>query len=345
MRFRAKAGSEQFQFLADVVQHVHRLSETCLVKLGPTAIHLACNENQSGTGDGLPVFAKLSPGDLFFEYRIEARANNHILMSLKPTHMLRAARALRDTPEVTMTLTKKRGLAKLTLTARDARGVDYVQDVPVSVLGAAEHHRTDDPVLDTPEKIVLIRDSQSLRTVIDKMKAFHKHVTVSAAQVDEAEQQRRGEGWLRLSTGTGVVEVETKFDNMEIRLPQLQAQSKRKQEEQTSGSASGHAASGAAAVGDVSDEPDGAGDGTAPEPVSGQTTSVVKVDIKQLSQAMATTSVRSEDIAFCISTDYVLILYIKLHGGAGHVTLYLQGLEREEFDQEASDAEMEEGDA
>ena len=79
--------------------------------------------------------------------------------------------------------------------------------------------------------------------------------------------------------------------------------------------------------------------------MSGQTTSVVKVDIKQLSQAMATTSVRSEDIAFCISTDYVLILYIKLHGGAGHVTLYLQGLEREEFDQEASDAEMEEGDA
>ena len=96
MRFRAKAGSEQFQFLADVVQHVHRLSATMLLKLGPSAIHLACNENQSGTGDGLPLFAKLSPADLFFEYRLEARANNHILMSLKPAHLLRAARALRE---------------------------------------------------------------------------------------------------------------------------------------------------------------------------------------------------------------------------------------------------------
>jgi hypothetical protein len=95
MRFRAKAGSEQFQFLADVVQHLHRLSASMLLKLGPTAINLACNEHQSGTGDGLPVFAKLSPADLFFEYRLEARANNHILVSLKPAHLLRAARALR----------------------------------------------------------------------------------------------------------------------------------------------------------------------------------------------------------------------------------------------------------
>ena len=72
--------------------------------------------------------------------------------------------------------------------------------------------------------------------------------------------------------------------------------------------------------------------------MSGQAPSVVRVAVKQLSQAMATTTVRCEDVAFCISTDYFLILYIKLHNSAGHVTLYLQGLERE-FD--VSDNEVE----
>ena len=258
-----------------------------------------------------------------------------------------------DTPEVTLTLTKKRGLAKLTLTARDARGVDYVQDVPVSVLGAAEHHRTDDPALDTPEKIVLVRDAQSLRTVIDKMKSFDKHVVVAAAQLGEQEQRRRGDGWLKLTTGTGVVEIETKFGGMEIRLPQQQAAQRKKRggggasgegEEGGAGGAGGGGGAAAAAApgGSGGDEGDEGAEAT-PAPLSGQTPSVVKVDVKQLSQAMATTSVRSEDIAFCLSTDYVLILYIKLHSGAGHLTLYLQGLERDEFDGDDSDVDMEEG--
>ncbi len=223
----------------------------------------------------------------------------------------------------------------------------------MSVLGAAEHHRTDDPALDTPEKIVLVRDSPSLRTVIDKMKSFDKHVVVSAAQLGQQEQRRRGDGWLKLTTGTGVVEVETKFDGMEIRLPQQQAAQRKKRKKQGGGSGE-NGDSGSRGGGEEGDggsdgsRPDAAGAGGSdgdeptPEPLSGQTPSVVKVDVKQLSQAMATTSVRSEDIAFCLSTDYVLILYIKLHSGAGHLTLYLQGLERDEFDGEDSDVDMDE---
>ena len=328
MRFRAKAGSEQFQFLADVIQHVHRISDDCLIKFSPNAIHIAANENQSGTGDGLPLFAKLMPLELFFDYRIEARAENKIMVSMKPSHMLRASRALKDAPEVTISLTKKRGLAKLTLTARDSRGVDYVQDVPVSVRGADEHDRTNDPVLDTPEKIVIIHDAAALRTVVDKMKHFDKYAVVKAAQLDPADQQKQGEGWLRLMTATSIVEVETRFDSMEVKMPQHQARRNRKRKR--------NEGAGDAKAGAKSDD---AEEGNADvDPMSGQAPSVVKVAVKQLSQAMATTTVRNESVAFCISSDYFLILYIKLHNSAGHMTLYLQGLERE-FD--ASEEEME----
>ena len=128
MRFRAKAGCEQFQFMADAFQQFQKLSETCTIKFTPEYIFVAANENAGGQ-DGVPAFAKFDQSVLFFDYRIEARAANTICLQIKPAHLLRATRALKDTPEITLSLTKKKGNPKLTLSAKDTRGVDYVQDV------------------------------------------------------------------------------------------------------------------------------------------------------------------------------------------------------------------------
>ena len=128
MRFRAKAGCEQFQFMADAFQQFQKLSETCTIKFTPEYIFVAANENAGGQ-DGVPAFAKFDQSVLFFDYRIEARAANTICLQIKPAHLLRATRALKDTPEITLSLTKKKGNPKLTLSAKDTRGVDYIQDV------------------------------------------------------------------------------------------------------------------------------------------------------------------------------------------------------------------------
>ena len=128
MRFRAKAGCEQFQFVADAFQQFQKLSETCTIKFTPEYIFVAANENAGGQ-DGVPAFAKFDQSVLFFDYRIEARAANTICLEMKPAHLLRATRALKDTPEITLSLTKKKGNPKLTLSAKDTRGVDYIQDV------------------------------------------------------------------------------------------------------------------------------------------------------------------------------------------------------------------------
>ena len=114
--------------MADAFQQFQKLSETCTIKFTPEYIFVAANENAGGQ-DGVPAFAKFDQSVLFFDYRIEARAANTICLQIKPAHLLRATRALKDTPEITLSLTKKKGNPKLTLSAKDTRGVDYVQDV------------------------------------------------------------------------------------------------------------------------------------------------------------------------------------------------------------------------
>jgi len=300
MRFRAKAGCEQFQFLADSFQQFQKLSDKCTVKFTPDYIFVAANEAASGANDGVPAYAKFDQNILFFDYRIEARAENTICLEMQPAHLLRATRALKETPEISLALTKKRGNAKLTLTAKDTRGVDYIQDIPVTVLPPDEHDRTDEPMLSVPEKIVTFKDPIALKTVVDRMKGFDKFLTVTAFPSER----------LCLSVGTGIVDVITQFAGLEIIQPAL-------------------------ADGEQEDA-DNHGDGQQAKKGE-QAASIVRVDCKQLSQALGVSAIRHESISFCLTTDYVLIVYIKLHNQTGQFTLYLQSAEREDAMEEDDD--------
>ena len=310
MRFRGKAGCEQFQFLADAFQQFQKLSDIVTVKFTPEHIHVAANENAGGT-DGVPAYAKFDQNVLFFDYRIEARANNTICLEMKPEHLLRATRALKDTPEITLALTKKRGNAKLTLTAKDTRGVDYVQDVPVTVLPPDEHDRTDEPMLEVPEKIVTFTDPMALKIVVDRMKGFDKFLTVTAYPTER----------LCLAVGTGIVDVITQFAGLDIIQPDRDA--------------GVHDDDGE--IGENGDE----GRRRRKEEAD-RRPSIVRVDCKQLSQALGVSSIRHETISFCLTTDYVLIVYIKLHNQTGQFTLYLQSVEREDEIVEREEEEEEE---
>lgn len=267
-------------------------------------IFCCANENAGGS-DGVPAYAKFDQNILFFDYRIEARADNTICLSMKPAHFLRATRALKDTPEITLALTKKRGNAKLTLTAKDTRGVDYVQDIPVTVLPPDEHDRTDEPMLSVPEKIVTFKDPMALKTVVDRMKGFDKFLTVTAFPTER----------LQLTVGTGIVDVTTQFAGLDIIQPP------RNNDE------------------DDDQQDNGNGQQSTPSDNIDQRPSIVRVDCKQLSQALGVSAIRHESISFCLTTDYVLIVYIKLHNQTGQFTLYLQSAERENVMDESDDEE------
>ena len=69
MRFRARAGADQYQLVTDVVQAMHRPGEFLYLKLTKTYLHAIVNNCGAGKGaDVVPTFAKFNAAEiLFFE--------------------------------------------------------------------------------------------------------------------------------------------------------------------------------------------------------------------------------------------------------------------------------------
>jgi hypothetical protein len=155
-------------------------------------------------------------------------------------------------------------------------------------------------MLSVPEKIVTFSDPLSLKTVVDRMKGFDKFLTVTAYP-----QER-----LCLEVSTGIVDVVTQFAGLDIIHP------------------------------DRDNHEDDAGEREERRKHNNyvdERPSIVRVDCKQLSQSLGVSAIRHDSISFCLTTDYVLIVYIKLHNQSGQFTLYLQSVEREEEEEEADD--------
>jgi len=169
----------------------------------------------------------------------------------------------------------------------------------VVVLAADEHDRTDEPMLSIPEKIVTFDDPMALKTVVDRMKGFDKFLTVTAFPKER----------LCLEVSTGIVHVATQFAGLDIVHTDRDNHSNDNDTEER------------AERRRQNDQVD-------------KRPSIVRVDCKQLSQALGVAAIRHDSISFCLTTDYVLIVYIKLHNESGQFTLYLQSVEREEMMEE-----------
>lgn len=183
MRFRARAGAEQYQLIADVVQAIHVPGEFLCLHLTKDNFRTVVNRNHAGQGSEIiPSYASFDSEVLFFDYRIESRADNQICLECDPGQFLRASRSVKKAPEVTFTLTRKNGLPRITLEAVMVNGVHVTQDIPVKVMKPEDFHITEEPNVPPPEvRVMLPSDSTSLRAVVDKLKSFDKFVSVSAS--------------------------------------------------------------------------------------------------------------------------------------------------------------------
>jgi hypothetical protein len=292
MRFRARAGADQYQLIVDVVQAVHVPGEFLCFHLKPDSLRVVVNQNNVGhRHDITPSFATFDTNTFFFEYRVESRANDEIFLRCDPVQFLRASRSVKAAPETFFKLTQKNGLPRITLEAIMVNGAQVTQDIPIRVLRENGMYAFDEPSVDPPEiRMMLPPDAASLRAVVERLKSFDKFVSVSA----------NISGRLEFETAAASIKIRTIYDGLRAKGPQ-RIGFRRDVEFERAPTQDGHQRS----------------------------SSVVKLDSRQLSQALKCTSIRHDRVLLCLSTDNVCILHVTMFNKSGAITLYLPACVRD----------------
>lgn len=311
MRFRARAGADQYQLITDVIQAMHRQGEFLCLKFTSRFLHAIVNNSGAGKGsDIIPTFAKFAAADiLFFEYLVESRANNEICVECDPLQFLRASRSVKDAPEVVLKLTKKQSTARITIEATMINGVKVTQDVPVRVLKEDEFQNTNEPIMSPPDiRIMIPKDALSLRSVVDKLKLFGKFVNIKASL----------NGRLELTSENDAVNINTIYNNLQAKGVRTVNNSNIDNSKNNNNENNMENSCNSNSIINVGKQLQN----------ENQMEATVNVDSKQLSQALKCCTVRHDRILFCLTTDEVCIIYVAIFNQVGTLVFYLPACDR-----------------
>ena len=152
--------------------------------------------------DFVMTFAVMDAGRLFTGLRCESKADNEIFLETNIALVSRALSSGSSATYVSLKLIQRAGQAFLEFEVQDATsGVVVIQDVPVTVLPAADAGLFEEPRITSPEVRLVVRDTRSLRHVSDRMKALARFVELEANMA----------GDLAISIATEAVSMKTYY--------------------------------------------------------------------------------------------------------------------------------------
>ena len=185
MRFKATFGNPAQ--LSKVVAMYAKLADACLVHLTPEFLSLAVAPHSNA---GVHAIAEIATRDIFFDYRIESRAeNNRISFFVKLDNLNRAFKScIAHADRTQVKLTKKmHGAPTLTfeILLTNSR-VQVLHDVPLRILQNEEElYSYAEPTYEEgiPSLSVLLPQSElrGIRNVLERMKVFTDYVLLIAS--------------------------------------------------------------------------------------------------------------------------------------------------------------------
>ena len=135
--------------------------------------------------DAPKCFGELSANELFLEYRIESQSSNTILFEISLGQLSRALASGKVASQALLKLVKRDGRACLcfeTKADESILSVDVCHDIPIKLMKSAEVVHFMPPQMPPPSVALDLPRGKLLKTVVDKMSKFAKHVQVTASQ-------------------------------------------------------------------------------------------------------------------------------------------------------------------
>lgn len=194
-----------------LVSSVEKLSHRAILKLTEDVVYLIC-AGEANTSGGPQVWAQVKVPTVFKSFRIESNTENQIFLEFVPTALSKALKSGGGAPNIAVRLAKRASTDHPVLSfsiegvSRSGHSLDIVQEVAVRVLKLAEvQEMAKEPMCPEPDvHIVLPNPSDTLRTVVDRMKNSHSVIHFAANL----------EGKLKLRVESDLVNIETQWKNL-----------------------------------------------------------------------------------------------------------------------------------
>ena len=203
MRFKATLHNTQTLItVLDSLSHLHSLG---LFSLSTTGLTISIDTNTTNKSNPENCFVELRKDQLFEQYKIESKADNHLIPFVAQFAALRQAlESVRSASEVVLKLVKRKEQAFLQCEASDLPSLTYSQQlpqadgsssrsqhqvyqfIPIQVLAVPDYlDRASEPELTDPRVKLLMPPLKKLQSILEKMKSVGQTI-VEFAMVSTA---------------------------------------------------------------------------------------------------------------------------------------------------------------
>ncbi|KAI9920883.1 hypothetical protein PsorP6_001715 [Peronosclerospora sorghi] len=185
MRFRGTLTKDALAVLLHVAQSFARhgapstAKTQCVFTLTPETLSISL---KSCGAEELQSFARLELPRLFHDVVVQSLAANHIGFVCDIRHFQQALTSGKDASAVLLRLLKRDGSNFLCLRTR-AIDIDIVQSIPIEVLAMSTVEHYKEPSVPAPQIAIEMPPLRALRSIVDRLKALHKTLTVEASRM------------------------------------------------------------------------------------------------------------------------------------------------------------------
>lgn len=182
MKFRAKITKECLVTLHNVIVTFERIASCATIYLDEESVRISLI---SESIDSPKCFAELNAINLFSEYRIESQSANTILFEINLNQFSKALASGKVATQSQLKLVKREDRPCLcfeTKADESILSVDVYHDIPLKLMKSNEMVHFMPPELPQPTVALDLPKGKLIKTIVDKMTKFAKHVQITANQ-------------------------------------------------------------------------------------------------------------------------------------------------------------------
>ena len=182
MKFRAKISKDNLVTLHNVILTFERIASCATIYLDEESVRISLI---SESIDAPRCFAELSAVNLFSEYRIESQSANTILFEINLSQFSKALASGKVASQSQLKLVKREDRPCLcfeTKADESILSVDVYHDIPLKLMKSNEMVHFMPPDMPQPTVALDLPKGKLIKTIIDKMSKFSKHVQITANQ-------------------------------------------------------------------------------------------------------------------------------------------------------------------
>lgn len=182
MRFRARLASQPLQLLISALQSLSKISGNAFVLLSPTSMRVSATPEVLESPRG---YLEIH-GQSFSDFVVTSQHDDQIAFEIVFALLVQALTSGRSSTHVNFRLSRREDKPCLTVSLdqqSSVSGLNVVHDIPIKLLRVSDQlHLITQPNISPPHVAVQLSRRKAMKTIVDRLGKFSKHVSVHAFQ-------------------------------------------------------------------------------------------------------------------------------------------------------------------